>query len=801
MRIRDRRSPGCFLLAAIALPVLLTCSKPKAEEKKPAPIGNANVPAQAPGDVTTAAQQEAVAQGLEWLANRQKGLAGGDPFRDSGYANHAGITALAGLAFMQAGNLPGRGKYGAHVQKCLDYVLQCGQLTGLIAAPENSAGPMYGHGLATIFLAEVYAMTGDEGVKEKLSKAVHLIESVQNTEGGWRYQPAPYDADISNTVFQIMALRAARDAGIRVDSDVIARAIRYVRRCQNKDGGFSYTAVLAGPIGYSAFPRSAAGLCALCAGGGQAKEIELGIAYVKQCKPPNEQLDFGHFYYCYYYATQTAFFAGGEFWKDFYPAIRDDLIRRREREHDHWSGDYSDEYATSMALLILQMPNRRPSEARLQAMIDGLAEKTGQAPAAMPGEIELRFLRRYQQYLNDRTRMAGLKTPSDENEMRSLRAGQDAIRGVYDHLIQKITNGKQKLAPPPDFKSGLPADPKKWDIENDLEYGRNDPTSVRSCIQLIGDRLAHSSARLAANDAGPIAQGIQRRLLLSFDVLIQISRQIDLSKNFEWSANGFDRLEGVADAIAALQDLRDRQAKLEERFRLANGRNLAKMPRDLNDADMGANDAMAQEQKTLARQTDEALRQIDRAAKKLNAADPAKQAMTKAADAGRKLNLSARQREAAEDMRENLQAMARERQRAVEAGLDQIIAVLKESNGADGIRDSYVRLRESQKEIGIALQQIDAAARASGGELPRQLEVKLRLLPDKQDALISTAEKIAGRVKSLNNAAYDRASDDILKSLSEIRENLAKPDTGGKTQAAAKRAEEQIRALIGKLAR
>ena len=83
---------------------------------------------------------------------------------------------------MQSGSLPGRGKYGKQVQRCLDFVLESCQESGLIAS-DSSHGPMYGHGFATLFLGEIYGMTGDEQVKEKLIKAVHLIERTQNSEG------------------------------------------------------------------------------------------------------------------------------------------------------------------------------------------------------------------------------------------------------------------------------------------------------------------------------------------------------------------------------------------------------------------------------------------------------------------------------------------------------------------------------------------------------------------------------------------------------------------------------------------
>ena len=86
------------------------------------------------------------------------------------------------------------------------------QESGLITS-DQTQGPMYGHGFATLFLGEVYGMTGDEQVKEKLQKAIRLIQKTQNAEGGWRYQPVPYDADISVTICQVMALRARARRG------------------------------------------------------------------------------------------------------------------------------------------------------------------------------------------------------------------------------------------------------------------------------------------------------------------------------------------------------------------------------------------------------------------------------------------------------------------------------------------------------------------------------------------------------------------------------------------------------------
>ena len=55
-----------------------------------------------------------------------------------------------------------------------------------------------------------------------------------------------------------MALRAARDAGIKVDEGVIDKSIQYVKNCQNADGGFSYQPSMRGPG--SGYARTAAGV-------------------------------------------------------------------------------------------------------------------------------------------------------------------------------------------------------------------------------------------------------------------------------------------------------------------------------------------------------------------------------------------------------------------------------------------------------------------------------------------------------------------------------------------------------------
>ena len=199
----------------------------------------------------------AVERGLAFLAARQHddGSYGADV-----YQGHVAVTAFVSRAMMASGSKPGEGPYGQRLSKSLAYLLGRVQESGLITSKDASEpAPMYGHAFALMFLAECQKAAPKDEIKEKIERAVKLIVKSQNKEGGWRYLPKPGDADLSVTVTQLMALAAARDAGIDVPKEVIDRAIDYVKKSQNADGGFRY--LLQG--GTSGFARSAAAVTAL----------------------------------------------------------------------------------------------------------------------------------------------------------------------------------------------------------------------------------------------------------------------------------------------------------------------------------------------------------------------------------------------------------------------------------------------------------------------------------------------------------------------------------------------------------
>jgi hypothetical protein len=323
------------------------------EEARPSRAGASAQNAPAIAEMNEASM-EAVQRGLRHLA----GLQNEDgSFGRGRFARHAGITALCGLAFMADGNLPGRGPYGESVRKALEFVLAHATETGLLAT-ENSHGPMYGHGFATLFLGEVFGMSPEDGrVRDALVRAVDLIVNSQNEEGGWRYNPVPYDADVSVTICEVMGLRSARNAGIKVPKETIDRAIAYVRGCQNGDGGFRYMT----SMGTSAWPRTAAGVASLFYAGIYADDsIDRGLQYLLATATPDGggPMAEAHYFYGHYYAVQCMYLAGGERWSTWWPRIRDELVQRQTDDGAWVDYQWGSAYSTAMGLIVLQMPNR-----------------------------------------------------------------------------------------------------------------------------------------------------------------------------------------------------------------------------------------------------------------------------------------------------------------------------------------------------------------------------------------------------------------------------------------------------------
>ena len=296
---------------------------------------------------------------LKWLASKQSPN-GAWASTDMEQQHPTAITGYALMAFQAAGQLPGEGEYGKQVSLGMQYLIDSIAADGLMGNKQNGQY-MYGHGVATIALAELYGQTKSPTARAKLDKIVKVIVTSQNNEGGWRYRPIASQADISVTVLQVVGLRAAKNAGLDVPQSTIDRAVGYVKKCYHSEsGGFCYQ-----PGQSPGFARTAAAIYSLqVCGLYDDPMVKAGSDYLfKNFKESRgEWFTYGHFY-----AAPAQYMRGGETWEKWYGPLKDLLVKKATVKGDiaYWdtneagldSGrNVGPIYATSVYTMILAMP-------------------------------------------------------------------------------------------------------------------------------------------------------------------------------------------------------------------------------------------------------------------------------------------------------------------------------------------------------------------------------------------------------------------------------------------------------------
>ncbi len=160
------------------------------------------------------------------------------------------MTSLAGLALLAEGNTCYSGPHAQSVRRAVEYLLQqADPESGLIGGYEGGR-PMFGHGFAMLFLAQVYGTEGQEDLHRRigavLTRAIALTASSQSKLGGWYYTPDSPQDEGAVTVTQMQGLRACANAGLPVPAATVASAMDYIRKAANPDGGIAYRAGIPG---------------------------------------------------------------------------------------------------------------------------------------------------------------------------------------------------------------------------------------------------------------------------------------------------------------------------------------------------------------------------------------------------------------------------------------------------------------------------------------------------------------------------------------------------------------------------
>ena len=346
-----------------------------------APYLDQSVPV-APGQVLSAAKRRqvdrSVDRALAWLVAGQASN-GSFPARPQG---QPGITSLCAQALLTRGHLPGTGPYGRSLDKAIVYMLSCQRPSGLISRmpPEPRLVPlgasragMYSHAVTGVVLCEVYGMTDlrtSARIGAVIEKALAFTRRKQTepkrdpvSQGGWRYlRPKPRGAgsDLCVTAWQLMFLRAARNAGFQVPEEQIDEAMSFVRGCFVPGRGtFNY---IHPSWRYHRMTPAMAGsgiLSFALAGRHNSLVAQSTGRWVLRTDFDNPSRSW--FFYGGYYCSQAMFQLGGEHWRRFYPRLSRALLSC-QRTDGSWGPNWKDDriwgkaFTTAVGAQALMVP-------------------------------------------------------------------------------------------------------------------------------------------------------------------------------------------------------------------------------------------------------------------------------------------------------------------------------------------------------------------------------------------------------------------------------------------------------------
>lgn len=295
------------------------------------------------GDPIPADLERMYVAGLDYLKNTQSDNGSWTQQRGT----DPGVVGLAVLAVLAHGDDPNYGPYSRMVERGISYIIsQQRSDNGYIGSS------MYNHGFATLALAEVYGMLDNDKTGPALQKAVDLILSSQarNPAGAWRYSPESRDADTTVSGAQVVALFAARNAGIKVPDEAISKALKYYKSSQCPDGGFGYTSA-----DYSSPPRGAIGtLVFALAKKKDGAEFKAGLKYLIQADG-SSQGSYEHYFM--YYAAQALFHGDMAKWRS-WNRISMANMKETQGADGSWSDAQGAAFGTSASLLALALNYR-----------------------------------------------------------------------------------------------------------------------------------------------------------------------------------------------------------------------------------------------------------------------------------------------------------------------------------------------------------------------------------------------------------------------------------------------------------
>ncbi len=300
------------------------------------------------GEGGTEATESAVAAALKWLRSHQDkdGKWDQDGFQKNckgaacdgqGTSQYdVGVSGLALLAFMGCGNTHKQGKYKKTLKRGIDWLVGQQQGDGSLG-PRLAESWIYNHAIGTMALCEAYGLSRDKNLKDPAKNALNFILKAQNAGLGWKYEPGSGRNDTSVTGWMVLALNAAKSAGLHVPDSVFQGARNWFDRATNTAGKCGYMrpgddgSVIRGVNMHYAKLPTMTGVSVLCRilSGQKRQDAKIlrGVDILMSNlpdwnKPKNDKVDM----YYWYYATYAMFQYGGEKWDKWNKAMKKALV-------------------------------------------------------------------------------------------------------------------------------------------------------------------------------------------------------------------------------------------------------------------------------------------------------------------------------------------------------------------------------------------------------------------------------------------------------------------------------------------
>lgn len=325
------------------------------------------------GDATTEA---AVAAALKFLAENQRPDGAWDPLAtgagreraplgltrgSAGRRAATGLTGLALLSLLGAGNTHQSGDYQENVYRGLAYLLGRQRPDGSLAGDASVYSAHYCHAMAGLAIAEAAAMTGDEAALESTRRAISYSRSTQHpSTGGWRYTRGDR-GDLSQLGWQAMLIDAAvRSEAIDRPTSMQAGVARFLDSVRSgAEGGLSSYRPGEGPTA----TMTAEALATRLLIGQQVplptiREAESVLLGDMPGGRRGNSSGLDNYYY-WYYATLALHQLQDDAWDQWNAALKKRLLSTQRSDGSWpdttlWGGYGGTIYSTSMATLCLE---------------------------------------------------------------------------------------------------------------------------------------------------------------------------------------------------------------------------------------------------------------------------------------------------------------------------------------------------------------------------------------------------------------------------------------------------------------